>query len=125
MKHILENKTRADFATMTVKMLRKVAVSHLSLGKFAARTLKESRRIEFGELATTVIQEMLAKLPEPMPDIPQWLHDMEDEDASTAIYLVTFAKILEESAMQSDTPLKTLDGLGRADIGLERKHPWL
>ena len=66
---------------MTVKMLRRAVVKHLQLGSFLARTLKDSRWVEFGELATAVIQEMLAKLQEPMPDIPNLLLDM-----TTSIY---------------------------------------
>jgi hypothetical protein len=49
------------------------------------------------------------------PPPPDWLTE-EDAAARSLVFLVTFAAVLEETALQSETPLKTLQGLSRAEI---------
>jgi hypothetical protein len=44
-----------------------------------------------------------------------WLTD-EDDTARLAVYLVTLAQVLEAKALAADQPLRTLDGLSRADV---------
>ena len=52
---------------------------------------------------------------EPPPARPEWLTE-EDDNARSMVYLVTFAAVLEATALQAETPLKSLEGLERADI---------
>jgi hypothetical protein len=99
-------------------MVRAKVVEHLHLGSSAKKDLKHSRRTEFGELAQDVLQELLAALPAEGPPPPVWFKDlsMEDEEALTAIYLITLAGVLEDTAASAPTPLKTLDGVTRAMV---------
>lgn len=46
---------------------------------------------------------------------PDWLTE-EEPDTRSMVFLVTFAAVLEEVALQSSTPLKTLEGLTREAI---------
>lgn len=46
---------------------------------------------------------------------PDWLTE-EDDGARSMVFLVTFAAILAESALEAELPLRTLDGLTRQDI---------
>ena len=73
--------------------------------------MEGSKRQEFAELVQRVILELQADaVPKPV-----WFV-LEDEDASTAVYLVTFADVLKETALASGTPLRDLDGLTREDV---------
>ena len=53
--------------------------------------------------------------PRPAADMLDWLTD-EDDTARLAVYLVTLAQVLEAKALAADQPLRTLDGLSRADV---------
>ena len=46
---------------------------------------------------------------------PDWMTD-EDSTARCMVFLVTFAAVLAATALQSDTPLRVLDGMTRAAI---------
>ena len=116
MRAVLQGQTRRQLEnTTTLKMLRRMVVDHLRLGTSAKRALKESRRTEFAELAQEVVQELLSSMPEEGPPPPAWFRDlsMEDEEALTAIYLITLAGVLEDTAASAQTPLRTLDGITR------------
>ena len=52
---------------------------------------------------------------EPPPPRPDWLTE-EDANARSTVYLVTFAAVLDATALEAETPLKSLEGLTRADI---------
>ena len=47
--------------------------------------------------------------------LPQWL-TTEAQDVQRDVFLVTFAHVLEATALSSSTPLRTLDGLTREDV---------
>ena len=108
--------TGADLQVMTLKMLRKEVVRHLGLGKQAKRELADSRRVEFGSIAKRIIEDMQSQAAAPQPPKPDWLLDMEDEEARSAIYLVTFAAILPETLQNVMIPLKSLEEVTREGI---------
>ena len=109
MRHVLAGQ---DLKSFSLKALRRAAVSHLGLSKKVKKQLEGTFRHAFADVAQRVVGEMQANAQEPPPD---WM-SLEDEDASTAVYLVTFAKILQATAEVVEPPLKVLDGLTREDI---------
>ena len=52
---------------------------------------------------------------ERLPLKPDWLTD-EDFRARSLVFLVTFAAVLDETTLEAQTPLKSLDGFSRMDI---------
>ena len=83
---------------MILKKLRRAIVSHLDLPKTSKRQLEGTRRQEFADIAAEVINEAQPDAPEK----PDWL-TLEDEDAITAVYLVTFAAVLDDTAAAATT----------------------
>ena len=57
----------------------------------------------------------------PEPARPDWQTE-EDGSARRMVFLVTFAAVLAETAAEADPPLRTLDGLTRAQslVGTSR-----
>ena len=109
MKHVLVDK---DLERSTLKTLRRDVVAHLKLPKTIKRQLEGSRRLDFSEMAQAVIKDMQAGAPAPKPC---WMV-LEDEDASTSVYLVTLAAVLAETALDATTPLRTIEDLSREDV---------
>ena len=103
-----------DLGTMALKMLRQSVTDHMGSIQQTKRMLAETRRIEFSGLAQQVIRDMQAAANPPPQAPPDWLV-LEDEEAPTAIYLVTFAGILPDTIAAATTPLRALDGVGRAN----------
>ena len=116
MRVLLRGKSLPDLNRITLKMLRNQVVGHLALSAGVKRTLQESRRNEFGELASQAVQESMASLAQPVPEQPQWQKDLEDEETPTSVYLITFASVLGATAEAAELPLRTLEGVAREEI---------
>lgn len=115
-RHVLQGKSWPDLERMNLKVLRGLVVGHLGLGRQERRALADSRRHEFQEIAAEVIQDLKQTLTADVDTRPGWLQVLEDEEALTAVYLVTFASIIPDTAANAQEPLKTLDGVSRVAI---------
>ena len=94
---------------ITLRKLRRDVVKTMGLPKKFKKRLEGPLRKEFAEMVERIVKDLS---PSPKPE--WWV--LEDEDASTAVYLVTFAKILAETALVATTPLRTLDDQTRESI---------
>ena len=90
-----------DLDKVTLKQLRRGVVSHAEVGgERFKQSLEGSRRDGFKELAVDVINDMKGNVRGTAAGKPDWL-DLEDEEARSMIYLVTFAHILADTAASS------------------------
>ena len=115
-RHVLEGKTWADLEALNLKKLRRLVINHLGLGSRDRHALAQGRRHEFQDVAAEVIQELKKTLAPDVEDKPGWYQVLEDEDAVTAIYLITLAGILPDTAANVSVPLKVLEGFSREQI---------
>ena len=107
-KHVLDGRSWGDLERLTLRALRRLVVEHLGWHKRERRALECGRRLEFQEVAAEVIAELKQTLAPEVEAKPDWLLVMEDEDAVTAIYLITLAGILPDTVANEQMPLKTL-----------------
>ena len=112
-KHVLHGRSLADLEQMNLKALRRSVCDRLGVSTRHRRSLAEARRIEFGRLAEEVVLAMTVELTGASDSRPDWYTAIEDEEAFTAIFLITLAGILPDSSATAATPLKLLDGLTR------------
>ena len=115
-KHVLHGKSLADLEQMNLKALRRSVCDRLGVSTRHRKSLAEPRRIEFGQLAEEVVSAMMVELTGASDSRPDWHTAIEDEEAFTGIFLITFAGILLDSSATAATPLKVLDGLTREHI---------
>ena len=89
MKIILKDQ---DLTTMGVRSLRHRVAQHSGLPTKGL----DGRMGEFRDLAGEVVEEMRQAAPPSAPAPPEWM-DLEDDEKSCFVYLVTFAAILADS----------------------------
>ena len=97
--------TSLDTEVVTLKEFRKKLAVHVGLPEAGL----DDRAAEVKAL---VVRHLEGKSDRERPD---WLVT-EEEHTRSQIALVTFAKVLAKTALEAQTPLKTLDGLTRENI---------
>ena len=96
-----------DLDSVSVRDFRRKLAVHLGRGQEGL----EGQADDMQQVLTEAVQELMA-----VRDAKRsWMLD-EVPDARTSVYLVTFANVLNTTALHAATPLKTLEGASREAI---------
>ena len=74
-----------------------------------------SSESEAGDDVVEALEQVVERAPSPPPAAPVWL-TKEDDTARSMVFLITFAAVLDETALLAEAPLKTLEGMTREDV---------
>ena len=90
-----------------------------SRGKLIFDDLLRQTRVHFelmfNNLTRPILEDPMVKCPGEQGAKPEWITDA-DESARITVFFITFAPVLNTNVQETQTPLRTLDGLRSEDI---------